>query len=223
MVGGVPVAGCGLAPSALLKALSAALAYPAQGLQAALGPLRVCAGDAACAPWRVEIEALLAEAEGLCAPAAPQPQGAETAQLEYTRLFIGSFKMYAPPYASYYLDGEQQVQGPTAVELAGIYRMFGLELGAGEHDCPDHLRYLLFFAALLAESCEEGGHEEFAQAYRAFCDDYILSWLPQLQERVQRYAQHPLYPQLLALTSAVLSRPGRKMPARGFQWPQTHE
>ena len=94
------------APSALLKALSAALTYPAQGLESILEPLRCCAGEVSCTAWHAGLVEALAAAEAFTAPGAAQPEGAEAAQLEYTRLFIGSFKMCAPPYASYYLDGK---------------------------------------------------------------------------------------------------------------------
>ena len=192
------------APSALLKALSAALTYPAQGLESILEPLRCCAGDVSCTAWHAGLVEALAAAEAFTAPGAAQPEGAEAAQLEYTRLFIGSFKMCAPPYASYYLDGKSQVQGPTAVEATELYASFGLELAEGEHECADHIRYLLYFAAVLAQSHEERGLEEYALAYRDFCDAYVLNWLPQLQERVQLYAEFPFYPQVLELVSEVI-------------------
>lgn len=198
----------GVAPSMLLAALSTALMYPVDGLQAALEPLRACAADAVCARYAATLGELLSSAEAFTAPGVEQPQGAEAAQLEYTRLFIGSFKMYAPPYASYYLDGEHQVQGATTVEVAELYAQFGLELAPGEHECADHIRYLLAFAALLARTYEERGQEEFAEAYRDFVDLYILRWFPELERRVDDCAEFPFYPALLHLSAAVLGERG---------------
>lgn len=193
-----------VAPSALLVALSTALAYPVDGLQAALAPLRSCVTDAACARYAAALEELLSMAEAFTAPGVEQPHGAEAAQLEYTRLFIGSFKMYAPPYASYYVDGEHQVQGPTTVEVAQLYAQFGLELAPGEHECADHVRYLLAFAALLAHTYEQRGQEEFAEAYRDFVDLYILRWLPELMRLTGEYAEFSFYPALVGFVEGVL-------------------
>ena len=57
---------------------------------------------------------------------------------------------------------------------------------------------------MLAQSHEERGLEEYALAYHDFCDAFVLSWLPQLQERVQLYAEFPFYPQVLELVSEVI-------------------
>lgn len=194
-----------VAPSSLLAALSAALTYPSSGLQAALAPLRSCAADAACSAYAEHITAVLDAAEAFAAPSVEQPHDAEAAQLEYTRLFIGSFKMYAPPYASYYVDGEHQVYGPTTMEVAQLYEQFGLELSANEHEPADHIRYLLAFAAQLAATYEQRGQEEFAEAYRDFVALYILRWLPEFKQLVDDYAEFPLYPALMRLLVDVSS------------------
>lgn len=194
-----------VAPSSLLAALSAALTYPASGLQAALAPLRSCAADAACSAYTEQIADVLDAAEAFAALGVEQPQGAEAAQLEYTRLFIGSFKMYAPPYASYYVDGEHQVYGPTTMEVAQLYEQFGLALSASEHEPADHIRYLLAFAAQLAATYEQRAQEEFAEAYRDFVTLYILRWLPEFKQLVDDYAEFPLYPALMRLLVDVLS------------------
>ena len=194
-----------IAPSSLLAALSAALTYPASGLQAALVPLRSCAADDACSAYAEQITAVLDAAEAFAAPDVERPHDAEAAQLEYTRLFIGSFKMYAPPYASYYVDGEHQVYGPTTMEVAQLYEQFGLELSASEHEPADHIRYLLAFAAQLAATYEQRGQEEFAEAYRDFVALYILRWLPDFKQLVDDYAEFPLYPALMRLLVDVLS------------------
>lgn len=194
-----------VAPSSLLAALSAALTYPVSGLQAALAPLRSCVADDACSAYAEQITAVLDAAQAFAAHGVEQPHGAEAAQLEYTRLFIGSFKMYAPPYASYYVDGEHQVYGPTTMEVAQLYGQFGLELSAGEHEPADHIRHLLAFAAQLAATYEQRGQEEFAEAYRDFVALYILRWLPEFKQLVDDYAEFPLYPALMRFLVDVLS------------------
>lgn len=108
-----------LPSAALLDALSKAYSYPSEGIE-----------ETATA-----LGALAAEDCGGCFDDVRQVIDASSAfatrvdgQLAYTRLFIGSFKMEAPPYASYYLDGEHLLAGKTAAEVCGVYRQFGIEL-----------------------------------------------------------------------------------------------
>lgn len=191
--------------SNLVSALSTALSYPTEGIDQALLPLRACLEDPANASYFAQINAVLDAVPAFTAEGVEQPQGAEMAQLEYTRLFIGSFKMFAPPYASYYLDEKQQVQGPTTTEIAEVYAQFGLRLAAEEHDCADHLHYLLAFTSLLLGTYEQRGQIEFVEAYRDFCDLYLTSWLPRFQELVTTHAQFPLYPELVRLLASALT------------------
>ena len=125
-------------------------------------------------------------------------------QLAYTRLFIGSFHMEAPPYASYYLDPGRLVNGKTTVEVQAVYRQFGLRLAPREFEPPDHLRFLLAFLALLARRFEETGDAAFSEAYVDFRDLYVTSWMAPFRELVERSAEEPYFPALVALVVDVL-------------------
>lgn len=128
--------------------------------------------------------------------------GAHLSQLDYTRLFIGSFKMYAPPYASYYVDGADQIFGPTAVAVEGLYAQFGLEIKSDEHDMPDHIRYLLVFMALLARTYEQTGNKDMALAYEDFKHEFLDSWSAEFSEKVHTYTEYAFYPALVDFTLA---------------------
>lgn len=191
-------------PSCLLEALSAVFTYPAQGLETSLQLLEACAHDGACATWLDGVDGVLKAAQTFKTADAEGSAEFEAVQLEYTRLFIGSFKMYAPPYASYYLDEGGQVQGPVAFEVEALYGEFGLQLGCDEHDCPDHLRYLLAFSALLMREYEQSSESAFAEAFHDFAAMYLLSWLPRFQRLVERHAHATLYPAAVRLLLEVV-------------------
>ncbi len=180
---------------ALLDALSRAFAYPVNGVDETTAALRALDAEA-----RSGFERLIDEALG--ASGGFVDRTAE--QLAYTRLFIGSLKMEAPPYASYYLEEEHILNGRAAVEVSAIYRQFGLELGPGEIAPPDHLRFLVAFLALLAGRWQETGEEAFAEAYADFRDEYVLLWIDACLDLVRRNAEEPYYPALMALIVAVL-------------------
>lgn len=182
--------------SSLLVVLSQAFSYPARGVDETLRGLRALDSEGCC-PYAANVEAVLDAARSF----ADDTQ----AQLAYTRLFIGSFKMEAPPYASYYLDGAHEVEGPTTAEVRAVYRQFGLQLDAREHAPADHLRYLVAFEAQLARRFEETGQSAFAEAFEDFADDYLRSWLPAFVELVDAHAEHAYYRLLTRLIANVFA------------------
>ena len=187
-------------PSALVSALSQAFTYPWNGLGETTVALRAFAETLPKGPLAERMADVLAKSETF---------GDRTAeQLAYTRLFIGSFKMEAPPYASYYLEETHTMNGQAAAEVEAVYAQFGLELDSKEIAPADHLRYLLAFLALMAARYEETGESAFAEAYADFRNEYVLTWIDECATLVDRYAEHPYYPALMALIVDVLKDEG---------------
>ena len=186
-------------PAQLMHALSQAFSYPMQGIEPTIESL-IALGEQARGPWGELIDEAV--------KAARQFADRTAEQLAYTRLFIGSLRMEAPPYASYYLEEEHTLNGQAAVEVAAVYAQFGLQLGSAEIAPADHLRYLLAFLALLAARWEETGELAFAEAYADFRDEYVLTWIDDCAKLVQLNAEEPYYPALMTLIVAVLKGKG---------------
>ena len=181
----------------LVGAVAQAFSYPRDGVEATLGALREWLRDASPeAEGREQAEDVL-DAAG-CFP----DRTAE--QLAYTRLFIGSLEMMAPPYASYYMSEDRTLNGKVASEVAAVYDQFGIRLSEDEVAPPDHLRYLLTFLSLLAARYEETGEEAFADAYADFRDAYVAPWFGQFRLLVEKAADAPYYPALVNLVGTVL-------------------
>ena len=87
-----------VAPAALLEGLARLWDYPESGdsVSAELARMR---RDVALTRYE---DALCGLEDAFCAyeKSTETVVGAHLSQLDYTRLFIGSFKLYAPPYAS---------------------------------------------------------------------------------------------------------------------------
>ncbi len=181
--------------AALLDALSKAFSYPMDGMETTTPALEILEPEQ-CGSFYEDVKKVLAASRTF--------ETRTDEQLAYTRLFIGSFKMYAPPYASYYLSGVGQIGGATTSEVRDIFCQFGIKLGDEENAPADHLRYLLAFLALMARRYEETGDEAFAEAYADFRDEYILSWIHQCQTLVEKYAEHDYYKLLVALIVSVM-------------------
>ena len=187
-------------PAALVSALSQAFAYPWNGLGETTVALRAFRETLPEDLLLERVTDVLAKSETF------DDRTAE--QLAYTRLFIGSFKMEAPPYASYYLEETHTMNGQAAAEVEAVYAQFGLELDPKEIAPADHLRYLLAFLALMAARYEETGELAFAEAYADFRDEYVLTWIEECATLVDRYAEHSYYPALMALIVDVLKNEG---------------
>lgn len=187
------------ASSHLLNALSQAFTYPWNGIEETTVALRAL-GDDEADGFGKRIEEVL-DSSG-------EFEDRTAEQLAYTRLFIGSFRMEAPPYASFYFDPDHQLYAQKEVEVRNVYEQFGLQLGPDEKVPADHLRYLLAFLSLLAARYEESGEDAFAQAYADFRDEYVLSWIDQFYELVDKFAEQAYYRELVALIADVLKQGG---------------
>ncbi|MDO4291244.1 MAG: molecular chaperone TorD family protein [Eggerthellaceae bacterium] len=112
------------------------------------------------------------------------PDVLQALQVDYTALFIGSFKMWAPPYASYYLDGEGQLGGETTGRVERAYREGGRALSQERKQPGDHAAVMCeFLFDLLRRSAQaaEAGRAEEAAALEAraasFHATYLASWM----------------------------------------------
>ena len=184
-----------VANSRMLEALSKAFSYPIEGIEKTTEGLRML-DDVAIGKHEALLDDALEKSTRF------ETHTAE--RLAYTRLFIGSMRMEAPPYPSYYLEEEHTLFGQAAVEIEAIYRQFGLELDSKEIAPPDHLRFLLAFLALLAGRYEETGEKAFAEAYSDFREDYLFTWIDECKKLVDLNAEEPYYPALMTLIVAVL-------------------
>jgi TorA maturation chaperone TorD len=73
--------------------------------------------------------------------------GLESAKIDHARLFVGPFKLLAPPYGSVYLEEAGALMGDTTVDAREHYRREGLDLAIRE--VPDHVAVELEFMHLL--------------------------------------------------------------------------
>lgn len=182
--------------SCLLDALSKAFVYPWNGIDETTAALRALSREQR-GSYDEQIDLVLGSLDEF--------EDLTAAQLAYTRLFIGSFRMEAPPYGSFYLEADHLLYGQMEVEVRSVYEQFGIQLKPDEKVPADHLRYLLAFLSLLAKRYEETGEEAFAEAFVDFRADYVLCWIGSFQELVHKYAEQPYYQLLVDLIVDVLS------------------
>jgi TorA maturation chaperone TorD len=104
-------------------------------------------------------------------------------RVEYARLFIGPYSLAAPPYGSLYLDGRQQVMGPSTMDVTKRYSEAGLELAENFKDAPDHIAVELEFMHFLIYREMEAIHRddrkgalENIELQKSFLENHLGAW-----------------------------------------------
>lgn len=118
----------------------------------------------------------------------------------YTRLFLGPPAMLAPPYASYYLDRNAGVMGPSSVEMMKLYSRAGLRIDDEFKEMPDHitvvlefLYFLLFRKGLLPTGTAPADEAELENTMVLFLKNYFFPWIPEFCGRITAAGEHPFY------------------------------
>ncbi len=134
----------------------------------------------------------------------------EELNVEYTRLFIGPGRAPAPPYASFYLEGEQ-LMGEEAIKVRKAYlgwRMVPLQLGR----VPDDHVALEF--AFLGHLSTEGDlalvqrdEARFLQVLRSseeFLREHMLTWVPTFCRNMAAATGHEFFKWLSIATEHIV-------------------
>jgi TorA maturation chaperone TorD len=69
----------------------------------------------------------------------------EPLKIDFSKLFVGPYKLFAAPYGSVYLDSERQVMGDSTLDVKTRYREAGLDTAKNFKDAPDHISAELEF------------------------------------------------------------------------------
>lgn len=120
-------------------------------------------------------------------------------EAEYVALFVNNNGFVpAVPYASFYLDEEGQLLGPSTGRLRRMLYSLGLSLQEETYELEDHLYVLL---ELCAELCRRlalrESHDPWPQWLGALflvSYDYLSPMLDKLSSGLLRYASFDMYP-----------------------------
>jgi len=137
--------------------------------------------------------ARLAKDERRQTPAATmETMDGDSAEFVFNRLFVGPGALQAPPYASYYLEPEPQLMGPSTLRVRRLYEMAGLVSPLQGHLPCDHLGVELDAALGMQTMAERSGAEEPRALWHYFLNEHLKAWLPSFLDRAHRAeAGHP--------------------------------
>jgi TorA maturation chaperone TorD len=163
-----------------------------------------------------QLPAGLAKARGIvagsCARIAEyelQERDLERLRVDHSRLFVGPFRLLAPPYGSVYLEPFGRLMGDSTVDVRRRYEEEGLTVELSE--VPDHVAIELEFAHFLCVRAAKAigdSDQGLARAYlwkrRAFLSVHLGAWIDEFTAGVRRHAQTAFYRDLAEATEAFV-------------------
>jgi len=132
--------------------------------------------------------------------------------VEYSRLFLGPFKLVAPPYGSVWLDESKTVMGASTARVAAFYDTCGLRLVDGFSELPDHIAVELEFMSYLAfkqrEALSTGDRDEAGRLsglQREFLADFLFPWLEPFTTSIVEDGESSLYQAIASCTATFVA------------------
>lgn len=133
-------------------------------------------------------------------------------QVEYTRLFIGPFRLPAPPYESVYRqESKGRLMGESTLAVKQMYQGEMLTMGSAVHDLPDHIiaetEFMSHLAVRDALTWDEANERTalLIDKQDAFLTEHLTQWIPKFSEAVCEHSREPLYAHLVKLTVSLIS------------------
>lgn len=145
---------------------------------------------------------------------APAADSLDSHKVDYSRLFLGPFKLLAPPYGSVYLE-DGKFMSESTLAARDLYEQEGL--GIVLKDAPDHISVELeFMYFLVLAEAEARDNSDFKEADRlrekqaSFLQIHLGRWVSPFARNIEKNTQTEFYKALgLATMKFVLEELGR--------------
>ncbi len=134
----------------------------------------------------------------------------ETVLSEYTRLFIGPYKLSCPPWESVYISPKRLMMQESAAQVRELYAQAGLSVNTDEV-MPDHIGAELSFLAVLLKQTHAPGaaREDQMKMTEKLLNEHILKWLPDFTRDMENSAETVFYKTLAKTTQKIIDVIGK--------------
>jgi TorA maturation chaperone TorD len=128
---------------------------------------------------------------------------------EYTRLFIGPYKLPCPPWESVYTSPKKLMMQEAYDEVRDYYNKAGLTVHK-QGIMADHIGAELYFLAVLLEKAKSDPEKElyYQNLTKGFLAEHIMKWVPQFARDMEDAADSLFYKTLAKTTLKLLSHRG---------------
>jgi TorA maturation chaperone TorD len=124
---------------------------------------------------------------------------------DYTRLFIGPYRLPCPPWESVYTSQNRLMMQDAADDARRVYAELGLAID-DPSVMPDHIGAELNFLSLVYERAADGNSKQLDRTRigMAFFRDHLMKWIPQFTADMEMAATTSLYRALARTTKNAL-------------------
>jgi len=133
--------------------------------------------------------------------------------IDFSRLFVGPFKLLAPPYGSVYLEGGRRIMGNSTLDAHNRYREAGLDISGDLKEVPDHITIELeFMYYLVLKEIEAIGNSDletamdFLNKQKGFLEDHLGAWVAELAHAIRDQAETGFYRNLARATVSFVEK-----------------
>ncbi len=124
---------------------------------------------------------------------------------EYTRLFIGPYKLPCPPWESVYTSDKRLMMQEAYDEVEDFYSEVGLKIG-NPNIMTDHIGAELNFLAVLHEKMDGDPEKRpyYMHIAKRFMDEHVTRWTPQFTADMEQAADSTFYKALAQVTKDLI-------------------
>ncbi|MHA2068539.1 MAG: TorD/DmsD family molecular chaperone [Candidatus Thorarchaeota archaeon] len=129
--------------------------------------------------------------------------------IDYSKLFVGPYKLLAPPYGSVYLENTTRVMGDSTLDVKNRYAEEGLLVDLKE--APDHIAIELeFMYYLISKEIETALNSDavstaaYLEKQKDFLGTHLGVWVSDLASNIAANAETVFYRNLARLTDSFV-------------------
>lgn len=142
----------------------------------------------------------------------------EKLALEHTRLFIGPYRLPAPPYESVYRTDDRLVMQQPTIEVRKAYLKAGLEVKGIYTSPDDHISAELEFMEYLCDKTAsslktQDAHEamKHIELQRKFLEEHLNKWVPAFSDDIIKNTKQDFYRGAALLLRGFISSETERM------------
>lgn len=137
----------------------------------------------------------------------------EALKVDFSKLFIGPYTLFAAPYGSVYLEDGRHVMGKSTLDVRKRYIEAGLDMARDFKAPPDHITaelefmYYLMFKEIEALTRSEAEKAmDSIRKQQAFLKDHLMRWVPTFVGNIIEHAETRFYQYLAKTTEIFLEK-----------------
>lgn len=123
---------------------------------------------------------------------------------DYTRLFIGPYKLPCPPWESVYTSAKQLMMQDAYTEVGRLYEEAGLAM-SDSAVMADHIGAELNFLAVMLQRTESGGEaESLSNITSKLINDHLMQWVPRFTSDMRNASDSSFFKSLATVTGDLI-------------------